>query len=67
MCYKVECKKCGKYTWAGCGKHLNSVYSSIEKGKHCMCSSWPGIDTSSEKSGNDGSSGGTSGSSAAGN
>ncbi|KAF8015499.1 hypothetical protein BT93_H1116 [Corymbia citriodora subsp. variegata] len=43
MCYKVDCKKCGKYTWGGCGKHLTTLYKSIEQGKHCMCNSWPGV------------------------
>jgi len=45
MCYKVECSKCGKFTWNGCGKHVASVYDGIEKGKHCTCKSWPGVDT----------------------
>ncbi|GJZ44375.1 wall-associated receptor kinase-like protein 14 [Tanacetum coccineum] len=39
----VECKTCGKYGWSGCGKHLKLVIGSIEKGKHCMCRSWPGV------------------------
>ncbi|POO02641.1 hypothetical protein TorRG33x02_016270 [Trema orientale] len=43
MCYKVECQTCKKYTWGGCGKHLPSLYNSIEKGKHCQCRSWPGV------------------------
>ncbi|KAF7809773.1 Phototropic-responsive NPH3 family protein isoform 1 [Senna tora] len=43
MCFRVECKSCGKYTWAGCGKHLKALYSSIDEGKHCMCRSWPGV------------------------
>ena len=43
MCIRVDCKKCGKYSWAGCGKHLTSLYANIEKGKHCMCKDWPGV------------------------
>lgn len=43
MCFRVDCKQCGKYGWGGCGKHLDTVYASIEEGKHCMCRSWPGI------------------------
>ncbi|KAF4346830.1 hypothetical protein G4B88_001920 [Cannabis sativa] len=35
MCYKVECQRCKKYSWGGCGQHLPSVYKQIEKGKHC--------------------------------
>lgn len=45
MCYKVECSKCGKFTWNGCGKHVANVYDGIEKGKHCSCKPWTGVDT----------------------
>ncbi|KAL8471980.1 hypothetical protein ACS0TY_029280 [Phlomoides rotata] len=43
MCFRVDCKECGKYSWVGCGKHLTTIYANIEKGKHCMCKSWPGV------------------------
>ncbi|KAK9136430.1 hypothetical protein Syun_015760 [Stephania yunnanensis] len=43
MCFKVPCPRCGKFTWTGCGKHVQSVYDNIEEGKHCMCQAWPGI------------------------
>ncbi|WOH10035.1 hypothetical protein DCAR_0729496 [Daucus carota subsp. sativus] len=47
MCYKVDCKQCGKTTWGGCGKHLKTLYPTIAQGKHCTCRSWPGVDTAS--------------------
>ncbi|GMN29798.1 hypothetical protein TIFTF001_002573 [Ficus carica] len=43
MCFKIECQKCKKFTWGGCGKHLDTLYKSIETGKHCECRSWPGV------------------------
>ncbi|KAL2348447.1 hypothetical protein Fmac_002447 [Flemingia macrophylla] len=43
MCYRVECRSCGRYTWGGCGKHLTSLYASINEGMHCTCRSWPGV------------------------
>ncbi|KZV49736.1 hypothetical protein F511_24197 [Dorcoceras hygrometricum] len=43
MCVRVDCKKCGKHSWMGCGQHLASLYANIEEGKHCMCKSWPGV------------------------
>ncbi|CAI0554350.1 unnamed protein product [Linum tenue] len=43
MCYKVECKACGKTGWGGCGKHLVPLYNGIQKGSHCLCRSWPGV------------------------
>ncbi|KAK9284845.1 hypothetical protein L1049_024025 [Liquidambar formosana] len=49
MCFKVDCKQCGKHSWGGCGKHLAPLYANIEKGKHCMCRSWPGVVIPSEK------------------
>ncbi|KAK7406615.1 hypothetical protein VNO78_08244 [Psophocarpus tetragonolobus] len=43
MCYRVECRSCGRYTWGGCGRHLTTLYSSIDQGMHCTCRSWPGV------------------------
>ncbi|KAG6773982.1 hypothetical protein POTOM_021331 [Populus tomentosa] len=43
MCYRVGCKQCKKYSWGGCGDHLATLYASMDKGKHCMCKSWPGV------------------------
>ncbi|OAY35386.1 hypothetical protein MANES_12G097400v8 [Manihot esculenta] len=49
MCIRVDCKQCGKYSWSGCGKHLATIYGSIDKGKHCMCRPWPGVIIPTEK------------------
>ncbi|MFS8010998.1 hypothetical protein Hanom_Chr14g01303651 [Helianthus anomalus] len=49
MCYRVVCKSCGKFGWGGCGEHVKLVYGGIEKGKHCMCRSWPGVVVSSSE------------------
>ncbi|KAL9671017.1 hypothetical protein QQ045_008580 [Rhodiola kirilowii] len=43
MCFKVACRNCGKFSWSGCGKHLKTLYASINQGQHCMCKSWPGV------------------------
>ncbi|RYQ80462.1 hypothetical protein Ahy_Scaffold1g106862 [Arachis hypogaea] len=43
MCYRVDCKTCGKYTWGGCGRHLNSLYNTIDEQKRCDCRPWPGV------------------------
>ncbi|KAM7506949.1 hypothetical protein LguiA_017402 [Lonicera macranthoides] len=50
MCYRVDCNKCGKYSWGGCGKHLTTLSASIEKGKHCLCRPWPGVSIPSDDS-----------------
>ncbi|KAE8662863.1 hypothetical protein F3Y22_tig00113124pilonHSYRG00238 [Hibiscus syriacus] len=52
MCYRVDCNKCGKYSWDGCGKHLSKLYASIDEGKRCMCRPWPGVITTTIPSAN---------------
>ena len=37
MCYPVKCDKCGKTTWAGCGKHKDMVMSKIPENERCIC------------------------------
>ncbi len=35
MCKAVKCKVCGKTTWAGCGKHIESVKAGVLKNNWC--------------------------------
>ena len=37
MCYPVPCQKCGKTTWAGCGKHKDMVMAKIPVDQRCTC------------------------------
>lgn len=37
MCYPVQCAKCGKTTWAGCGLHKDMVMSKIPPENRCTC------------------------------
>ena len=37
MCYPVKCEKCGKTTWAGCGKHKDMVMSKVPEKDRCKC------------------------------
>ncbi len=37
MCYPVPCQKCGKTTWAGCGKHKDMVMAKIPEDQRCTC------------------------------
>jgi len=37
MCYPVKCEKCGKTTWAGCGKHKDMVMAKIPENERCSC------------------------------
>ena len=35
MCRAVNCKKCGKTTWAGCGQHVDQVMRNVPKQQRC--------------------------------
>ncbi len=35
MCRAVQCKVCGKTTWAGCGQHIESVRKSVPASDWC--------------------------------
>ena len=37
MCYPVKCEKCGKTTWAGCGKHKDMIMSKVPEKDRCKC------------------------------
>lgn len=39
MCYPVQCPKCGKTTWGGCGAHVDAVMANVPKDKQCTCDS----------------------------
>ncbi|KAL5525611.1 hypothetical protein ACEPAG_6947 [Sanghuangporus baumii] len=36
-CKKVQCSKCGKTTWAGCGMHVDSVMADVAPENKCEC------------------------------
>ena len=35
MCRAVNCRKCGKTTWAGCGQHVDSVMRGVPSSNRC--------------------------------
>lgn len=35
MCRPVDCKVCGKTTWAGCGEHVDSVKAQVPADQWC--------------------------------
>ena len=35
MCRAVTCKKCGKTTWAGCGRHIDQVLARVPRADRC--------------------------------
>ena len=37
MCRRVECSKCNKPTFAGCGMHVEQVLGNVPKPDRCQC------------------------------
>jgi len=37
MCRKVKCKTCGKWTWAGCGQHIEAALEGVKNADRCKC------------------------------
>lgn len=42
MCYRVKCQKCGKITWGGCGRHIQSALKGVKKSNICRCNTKTG-------------------------
>ncbi|KIM59420.1 hypothetical protein SCLCIDRAFT_1217768 [Scleroderma citrinum Foug A] len=36
-CYAVKCENCGKTTWKGCGRHIDSVMQDVKEEDRCEC------------------------------
>lgn len=41
MCRRVQCRKCGKPSWAGCGAHVEQVLGNVPKAERCQCGDNP--------------------------
>lgn len=37
MCHRVQCEKCGKVSWQGCGAHVEQVLAGVPEDKRCKC------------------------------
>lgn len=37
MCRRVNCPKCGRPTYAGCGAHVEQVLSDVPTTERCRC------------------------------
>ncbi|HVU02834.1 MAG TPA: hypothetical protein VHE30_13835 [Polyangiaceae bacterium] len=37
MCQRITCQKCGKPTFAGCGRHIEQVLGDVPKEGRCQC------------------------------
>jgi hypothetical protein len=37
MCQRIVCSNCQKYTWKGCGKHIEQVLQGLVPEQRCVC------------------------------
>jgi hypothetical protein len=37
MCRRVECSKCGRPSYAGCGAHVEQVLAGVPTAERCHC------------------------------
>jgi hypothetical protein len=37
MCRRVQCSKCGRPTYAGCGMHVEQVLGNVAPADRCRC------------------------------
>lgn len=37
MCRRIECSKCGKPSYAGCGAHVEQVLRDVPREDRCRC------------------------------
>lgn len=37
MCRRVECSRCGRPTFAGCGAHVEQVLGGVPRSDRCQC------------------------------
>jgi hypothetical protein len=37
MCRRVDCAKCGRPTFAGCGMHVEQVLGNVPPAERCRC------------------------------
>ena len=37
MCFPVECPRCHKTTWNGCGQHVEEVMGRVPASQQCTC------------------------------
>jgi hypothetical protein len=46
MCRRVDCPKCGRPTYAGCGMHVEQVLGNVPADQRCRCREEPAKDPS---------------------
>ncbi len=37
MCHRVQCTRCGKPSWVGCGRHVEQALAGVPADERCSC------------------------------
>jgi hypothetical protein len=37
MCHRVECARCGRPTYSGCGRHVEQALRGVPPEERCRC------------------------------
>ncbi len=37
MCHQVQCMRCAKPTWSGCGNHVERALAGVRLSERCTC------------------------------
>ena len=37
MCSRVKCGTCQKFTWSGCGEHIEQALAGVAQDQRCAC------------------------------
>jgi hypothetical protein len=37
MCHRVQCARCGKPSWVGCGRHVEQALAGVPAAERCAC------------------------------
>jgi hypothetical protein len=41
MCHRITCSSCGKPSFEGCGRHVESVLGDVPAAERCRCDEGP--------------------------
>jgi hypothetical protein len=39
MCQRITCEVCKKFTWTGCGEHVEQALAGLTEDQICQCNS----------------------------
>jgi hypothetical protein len=43
MCLRVQCERCDKPTWRGCGRHVEEALAGVAAEDRCSCPRKPSL------------------------